>query len=93
MATQNFIFSIERTFKIIYKMFLQISPILRSAHVTQFSLHENIGYTQRSEGYMWILNSFVRQLANHIALFCSHHNHNTGHLMKYIDSVLGLDQN
>jgi ornithine carbamoyltransferase len=30
-------------------------------------------------------------LANHIALFCSHDN--TGYLMKYIDPVVGLDQN
>ena len=33
----------------------------------------------------------MSKLANHIALFCSHGN--TGYLMKYIDSVLGLDQN
>ena len=33
----------------------------------------------------------MRKLANHIALFCSHDN--TGYLVKYIDPVLGLDQN
>ena len=34
----------------------------------------------------------MSKLANHdIALFCSHDN--TGYLMKYIDPVLGLDQN
>ena len=31
------------------------------------------------------------ELANHIALFCSQDN--TGYLVKYIDPVLGLDQN
>ena len=33
----------------------------------------------------------MSKLANHIALFCSHDN--TGYQMKYIDPVLGLDQN
>jgi hypothetical protein len=39
-----------------------------------------------------ISNSLLMsKLANHIALFCSHDN--TGYLVKYIDPVLGLDQN
>jgi hypothetical protein len=33
----------------------------------------------------------MSKLANHIALFCSQDN--TGYLVKYIDPVLGLDQN
>ena len=33
----------------------------------------------------------MNKLANHIALFCSHDN--TGYLVKYIDPILGLDQN
>jgi hypothetical protein len=33
----------------------------------------------------------MSKLANRIALFCSHDY--TGYLVKYIDPVLGLDQN
>jgi hypothetical protein len=33
----------------------------------------------------------MSKLTNHITLFCSHDN--TGYLVKYIDPVLGLDQN
>jgi hypothetical protein len=33
----------------------------------------------------------MSKLANHTALFCSHDN--IGYLVKYIDPVLGLDQN
>ena len=33
----------------------------------------------------------MKQLANHVSLFSSHDD--TGYLMKYVDPVLGLDQN
>ena len=33
----------------------------------------------------------IRKLVNHIALYCSRDN--TGYLMKYVDPVLGQDQN
>jgi hypothetical protein len=33
----------------------------------------------------------MSKLANHIALFCPHDN--TGHLVEFIDPVLGLDEN
>ena len=33
----------------------------------------------------------MKQLANHVSLFSSHDD--TGYLAKYVDPVLGLDQN
>jgi hypothetical protein len=43
--------------------------------------------------YEGVSNSLIIHdiLASHIALFCSHDN--TGYLVKYIDPILGLDQN
>jgi hypothetical protein len=34
----------------------------------------------------------MSKLANHIPLFFSHDDDNTGYLVKYTDPVLGLDQ-
>jgi hypothetical protein len=39
----------------------------------------------------YLFAALMSKLANHIALFCSHDN--TGYLVKFIDPVLGLDQN
>ena len=43
--------------------------------------------------YLTVSKSLIihDKLVNHIDLFCSHDN--TGYLVKYIDPVLGLDQN